>query len=75
MDEFSTSKNAKESLQIWLAISAIINVVQIQFNNAREAAQQKVTPFLSSFSTSLLNVKKVVLMKYGFCSLSNETKI
>ena len=58
----------------WLANSAVINVVQIQMNDATEAAPQKVTP-LSSFSKSLMNVKKVFLMKYGFCSLSYKTKI
>lgn len=42
-------KNAKESLKVWLAYSAIILVVKIVFKDAEEASQQKVTLFFFKY--------------------------
>ena len=44
MDDLS-KKNAKESLKVKLAFSAIKFVVKTQFKDEKEAAQQKVTLF------------------------------
>ena len=38
-------ENAKESLKVKLAFSAIKNVVKMHFKDEKEAAQQKVTVF------------------------------
>ena len=45
MDDLSKRKNAKESLKVKLAFSAIKFVVKIHFKDEKEAAQQKVTLF------------------------------
>ena len=45
MDDLS-KKNAKESLKVKLAFSAIKFVVKMHFKDEKEAAQQKVTLFL-----------------------------
>ena len=45
MDDLSKRKNAKESLKVKLAFSAINFVVKMHFKDEKEAAQQKVTLF------------------------------
>ena len=43
-------KNAKESLKVKLALSAIKCVVKMHFKDEKEAAQQKVTLFFKFYS-------------------------
>ena len=49
MDDLSKRKNAKESLKVQLAFSAIKFVVKMHFKDEKEAAQQKVTLFFFKF--------------------------
>ena len=46
-------KNAKESIKVWLACSAIKFIVKMHFKDTKEAAQQKETLFFQVLFTKL----------------------